>query len=54
MVEILKNLHKEESGQDLIEYALLAVLVAISAVAVLPTLAQDISIYFSKVTVPLT
>ena len=54
MVEILKNLYREESGQDLVEYALLAILVAISAVAVLPILAQDVSIYFSRVTVPLT
>ena len=54
MVEILKNLHKGESGQDLVEYALLAIMIAISAVAVLPTVAQDVVIYFSKVTVPLT
>ncbi len=28
MIEMLKNLHKDESGQDLIEYALLAALIA--------------------------
>ena len=54
MVEILKNLHKGESGQDLIEYALLGVLVAISAVVVLPTIAMDVSAYFSKVAAQLT
>ena len=48
MVEILKNLHRDESAQDLIEYALLGVLVAISAVVVLPTVASDVSIYFSR------
>ena len=37
MINILKNLHKEESGQDLIEYALLALLIALAAVAILPT-----------------
>jgi pilus assembly protein Flp/PilA len=54
MTEMLKNLHKEESGQDMVEYALLALLVALAAVAVLPTLGTDISIEFSKVAAQLT
>lgn len=49
MITTFRNLHKEESGQDLIEYALLALLIALAAVAVLPTLGQDISTEFSKV-----
>ena len=49
MINMLKNLHKEESGQDLIEYALLALLLALAAVAVLPTVGTDISHIFSQV-----
>ena len=54
MINILKNLHKEESGQDLIEYAVLALLIALAAVAILPTVGKDISAEFSKVAAQLT
>jgi pilus assembly protein Flp/PilA len=54
VISILRNLHKEESGQDLIEYALLALLLALAAVAILPTVGQDISGEFSKVASQLT
>jgi pilus assembly protein Flp/PilA len=49
MLAILRSLHKEESGQDLIEYALLALLIALAAVAVLPGVGAAISGEFSKV-----
>ena len=32
MVNTLKRLHKEEAGQDLIEYALVALIVALGAI----------------------
>jgi pilus assembly protein Flp/PilA len=54
VINILKNLHKEESGQDLIEYALLALLIALAAVAILPTVGKSISNEFSKVAGQLT
>jgi pilus assembly protein Flp/PilA len=54
VINILKNLHKEESGQDLIEYALLALLIALAAVAILPKVGSDISGEFSKVASQLT
>jgi pilus assembly protein Flp/PilA len=54
VINILKNLHKEESGQDLIEYALLALLIALAAVAILPTVGSDVSKEFSKVAGQLT
>jgi pilus assembly protein Flp/PilA len=54
VINILKNLHKEESGQDLIEYALLALLIALAAVAILPTVGSDVSKEFSKVAVQLS
>jgi pilus assembly protein Flp/PilA len=54
VINFLKNLHKEESGQDLIEYALLALLIALAAVAILPTVGSDVSKEFSKVAGQLT
>ena len=49
MINMLKNLHKEESGQDLIEYALVAAVLALAAVAGMTTLASNISNAFSAV-----
>jgi pilus assembly protein Flp/PilA len=54
MSEILRNLHREESGQDLVEYALLAIMISIAAVAIMPTVGSDVSREFSRITVPLT
>lgn len=54
MINILKSIHKDESGQDLIEYALLALLIALAAVLILPTVGKDISREFSKVGAQLT
>jgi pilus assembly protein Flp/PilA len=49
MLELLKKLHKEESGQDLIEYALIAALIAVGSVAAMGTLANKIGNEFGKV-----
>ena len=43
------NFWKETDGQDLVEYALAAGLVAVAAVAVLPTLSTVVSNVFSKI-----
>lgn len=44
------NLLKDESGQDLIEYALVAALIGLAAVTSMTSLATGISSEFSKVT----
>jgi pilus assembly protein Flp/PilA len=49
MINMLKNLHKEESGQDLIEYALIGLIVALGAIAGMGYLAGKINNEFSKV-----
>jgi pilus assembly protein Flp/PilA len=54
MLNMLEKLLKEESGQDLVEYALLAMFISISAVAILPAVATNLSTYFSKIAAPLT
>jgi pilus assembly protein Flp/PilA len=40
---------KDERGQDLIEYALMAGFVAVAAGAVLPNISSSISTVFSKI-----
>ncbi len=54
MVDILANLNKEESGQDLIEYALIAAVVALGAITGMTVLASSINKLFSKVSGQLT
>jgi pilus assembly protein Flp/PilA len=47
MKNLLNRLWKEESGQDLTEYALLLVLVALAAIASMKTLAAAIANVYS-------
>jgi pilus assembly protein Flp/PilA len=44
----LNNLVKDERGQDMVEYALLAGFIAVAAGAVLPGISTSISQIFSK------
>ena len=48
-MKLLKSLLKDNRGQDLIEYALMAGFVAVAAGAVMPAVAGSISTIFSKV-----
>jgi pilus assembly protein Flp/PilA len=50
----LMNLLRDESGQDLIEYALVAALIALGAIAAMNGVATGISNAFSAVSVDLT
>ena len=49
MKNFLMNLHKEESGQDLIEYALIALIIALGAIAGMGNLAGSINGEFNKI-----
>ena len=51
---ILVNLVHDESGQDLIEYALVAALIALGSVAAMNSLTSSISTAFSTVGTRLT
>ena len=51
---LLHNLMVEESGQDLIEYALVAALVGLGAITAMKGLATSISTAFSSVGTTLT
>jgi pilus assembly protein Flp/PilA len=48
-LKLLRNLLRDESGQDLIEYALVAAIIGLAAVAAMSTLASNISNAFSAV-----
>ena len=53
-MSFIKNLLQEESGQDLIEYALVAGLIGLAAVAAMSQLATKIGNAFSNVGSQLT
>jgi len=54
MMNLLKQLHKEEAGQDLIEYALIGLIVALGALAGMGHLASSINSEFNKIAGSLT
>ena len=49
LYSFLQRLTRDERGQDLIEYALLAGFVAVAAGALLPNISNQISTIFSKI-----
>lgn len=46
---LLQNLLSEESGQDMMEYALIAALIALAAIAAMGTLGNTISNYYNNI-----
>ena len=46
---ILSGLINDESGQDLIEYALVAAIIALGATAAMTTVSKDITAVFTKI-----
>ena len=48
LYSFLQRLTRDEHGQDMVEYALLAGFIAVAAGALLPGISDDISIIFSK------
>lgn len=49
-INLFTNLLKDESGQDLIEYALVAGLIGLGAIATMSSLGSGISTAFTNVT----
>jgi len=49
MIAVLRKLHSEESGQDMIEYALVAALIAFGATTTMTSLASTINNAFSTI-----
>jgi pilus assembly protein Flp/PilA len=54
MKQLLKNLMTEDSGQDLIEYALVAALIGLGAIASITALKNSISNSFNSIGSALT
>lgn len=50
----LRMLHEEESGQDLVEYALVAVIIALAATAGMSAVAKEINDVFTAVAKKIT
>jgi len=53
-MKLVKNLLKDESGQDLIEYALIAGLIGVAAVVTMGTLGTSIKNAFTSVSSSIT
>jgi pilus assembly protein Flp/PilA len=47
IINLVRALHRDESGQDLIEYALIAALIALGAVVGMDTVANEINSAFN-------
>ena len=48
MLQIIRRFLKDEEGQDLVEYALLLVFLALAAISILPTLGSSVNRVFSE------
>jgi pilus assembly protein Flp/PilA len=53
-VVIIARIWRDQGGQDLIEYALMAGFVAVAAGAIMPNVASSISTIFSQISTVLT
>ena len=54
LINFVKNLHQDEAGQDLIEYALLAALIATAALGAYTPLATAIAAKFTAIAATIT
>jgi pilus assembly protein Flp/PilA len=48
MLQMIQRFLQDEEGQDLVEYALLLVFLALAAIAILPTLGSTVNTVFSQ------
>ena len=48
LYSLILKLARDERGQDMVEYALLAGFIAVAAGAILPNISDGISVIFSK------
>jgi len=48
MLQMIQRFLRDEEGQDLVEYALLLVFLALAAITILPTLGSSVNKVFSQ------
>jgi Flp pilus assembly pilin Flp len=54
MIRLLKQLHEEQAGQDLVEYALIGLIIALGALTGMGKLASSLNKEFTKIASSLT
>jgi len=54
MIQLLNNLHREESGQDIIEYVLVAALITAAVVASVTQIAGKVKVMWTTLNTSLT
>ena len=54
MIQLFKNLHKEESGQDIIEYILIAAFITSGVIATISTISGKVAGYWTALDGALT
>lgn len=54
MLNLLKKLHKDESGQDIIEYVFIAAAISVASVALIPGIATKVTGYWTTLSNSLT
>jgi Flp pilus assembly pilin Flp len=54
MIQLLKSLHSEESGQDIIEYVLVAAIITAGVVTLVGNVATKVHSYWTSLNAALT
>jgi Flp pilus assembly pilin Flp len=54
MIQRLKSLHREESGQDIIEYVLVAAIITAGVVTLVGSVATKVNSYWTSLNAALT
>ena len=54
MLNLLKKLDKDESGQDIIEYVFIAAAISVAGIALIPGIATKVTGYWTTLSTKLT
>ena len=54
MIDLLKNLHKEELGQDIIEYIFIGAAISVAGILLIPGIATKVKGYWTSLSTDLT
>jgi len=54
MIQLFNNLHKEDSGQDIIEYILIAAFITVGVIATIGLIAGKVGGYWTSLKTKLT
>ena len=54
MIKLFKNLHNDESGQDIIEYVFIAAAISVAGIALIPGIATSVTGYWTSLSTSLT